>query len=150
MSEQIIQRFNQRVDQGALTDDVKVTYRISGGMPYEAVEQEFMVSGSGSANLAGRGIQGALAPQAFAINQGESQEIFRLVSSGIDRLPTRSEARFLPDSLIGTITVEVNGEEETFYFLVDEADRAVQNKPIPQEISEALQRLTDISQRTQE
>jgi hypothetical protein len=44
----------------------------------------------------------------------------------------------------------VNGEEETFYFLIDEADRVVQNKPIPQEISEAIQRLTEISHRTQQ
>jgi hypothetical protein len=149
MSDQAIQRFNQYVDLGNLTNDVKVIYRVSGGMPHEAVEQEFVVSGSGSANLTGRSASGSISPQTFGINQGENREIFGLIRSGIDRLPTRSEARFLPDSSVGTITVEVNGEAETFYFLADEADRAVQNKPIPSEISEAIQRLTEISQRTQ-
>lgn len=150
MSDQVIQRFNQRVDQGSLTDDVKVIYRISGGMPDEAVEQEFVVSGSGSTNLTGRSALGSISPQTFEINQGENREIFGLVRSGIDRLPTRSEASFLPDSSVATITVEVNGEEKTFYFLADEADRLVQNKPIPSEISEAIRRLTEISQRTQQ
>jgi hypothetical protein len=149
MSDQAIQRFNQHVDLGNLTNEVKVIYQVSGGMPHEAVEQKFVVSGSGSANLTGRSASGAISPQTFGIDRGENQEIFRLVRSGIDRLPTRSAARFLPDSSVGTITVEVNGETETFYFLVDEADRATQNKPIPSEISEAIQRLTEISQRTQ-
>jgi hypothetical protein len=149
MSDQATQKFNQRVDRGSLTNDVKVIYRVSGGMPHEAVDQEFVVSGSGSTNLTDRSALGSISPKTFEINQGENREIFELVRSGINRLPTRSEARFLPDSLVGTITVEVNGEEETFYFLADEADRAVQNKPIPSEISEAIQRLTEISQRTQ-
>jgi hypothetical protein len=150
MSNRVIQKFNQRVDHGNLTDDVKVIYRISGGMPYEAVEQEFIVSGSGSTNLTGRNALGSISPQTFEINQRENQEIFGLVRSSIERLPIRSEARFLPDSLVGTITIEVNGEEETFYFLADEADRVVQHKPIPSDISEAIQRLTEISQRTQQ
>jgi hypothetical protein len=148
MSDQAIQRFNQHVDLGNLTNEVKVIYQVSGGMPHEAVAQKFVVSGSGSANLTGRSASGSISPQTFGINQGENREIFGLVRSGIDRLPTRSEARFLPDSSVGTITVEVNGEAETFYFLANEADRIVQNKPIPSEIAEVIQRLTEISQRT--
>jgi len=111
MSDQATQKFNQRVDRGSLTNDVKVIYRVSGGMPHEAVDQEFVVSGSGSTNLTDRSALGSISPKTFEINQGENREIFELVRSGINRLPTRSEARFLPDSLVGTITVEVNGEE---------------------------------------
>ncbi len=148
MDNQAIQSFKQRVDLGQLTSEVKVIYRASGGMPHEAAEQEFVVSGSGSANLMDLSVSGLISRQAFDINPGDNSRIFELIRSGIDQLPTRSEARFLPDSSVGTITIEVNGAEETFYFLTDEADRVLQNKPIPSEISKAIHRLTEISRLT--
>ncbi|KOP24657.1 hypothetical protein AMR41_19970 [Hapalosiphon sp. MRB220] len=151
MSRQILQRFNERIDRANLNDNVRIVYRVRGGMPHEAVDQELRVSGSGIANFMKRSVLGKTSLQELStqLNQAESQEIFRLVKSGLDSLPTRSEARFLPDSLVGSITVEIDGEEETFYFLADEDDRVVQNKPIPLELIKAIELLTEISQRTQ-
>ncbi|MGQ9871190.1 hypothetical protein [Leptodesmis sp.] len=75
----------------------------------------------------------------------EVQSFLAQVGQGIDSLVPRSEARFLPDSVVGSITLEVDGEQATFYFLVDEEERQGQNKPIAPAMAEAIDNFSQLS-----
>ncbi len=146
---EIIQKFRERVGQGTLTDDIKLVYRIRGGMPSERVEEEFRLSGSGKAKVVAQDVLKSMPVQEVSeeIDQAETRDLLRQMGSGIDSLVPRSEAHFLPDSLVGSITVEVGGEEATLYFLADEEEQLAQDKPISPQMTEAIQRIRKISPR---
>jgi hypothetical protein len=77
----------------------------------------------------------------------EVQRVLTQVGQGVDSLVPRSKARFLPDSLVGSITIEVDGEEATFYFLADEEDRKRQKQPVAPAIGEAIGTFSVMSNR---
>jgi hypothetical protein len=144
---EVVKKFREFAAHDEFPEDVKVTYRIAGGMPSERFEEEVVLRGSKQVNLSRRNMLDTAIPEEVSgeLDQAEVNELLQQIGAGIDSLVTRSEARFLPDSLIGTITIEVNGEEETFYFLADEDERVAQEKPIAPEISQAIERINTVS-----
>jgi hypothetical protein len=141
-----IQKFRERLNQGNLAG-INVTYRVSGGMPAEGrIEEEFSVSGNNLGTV--RTVTGTNLPQEASAEfaPAEVQSLLTQVGQGIDSLVPRSEARFLPDSVVGSITFEVDGEEATFYFLVDEEERQSQNKPISPAMVEAIDTFSNLSE----
>lgn len=146
---EIIQKFREGVGRGTLTEDIKLFYRITGGMPSERVEEEFRLSGSGKAKVMAQDVLRSMPTQEVSgeINQAETRDLLQQLGSGIDSLVPRSEANFLPDSLVGSIIIEVGGEKATLYFLADEEERLAQNKPISPKMTDAIQRIGKISPR---
>jgi hypothetical protein len=141
-----IQKFRERLNQGNLAG-INVTYRVSGGMPAEGrIEEEFSVSGNNLATA--RSVTRTNLPQEASAEfaPADVQSLLAQVGQGIDSLVPRSEARFLPDSVVGSITFEVDGEEATFYFLVDEEERQSQNKPISPAMVEAIDTFSNLSE----
>ena len=141
-----IQKFRERLNQGNLAG-INLTYRVSGGMPAEGrIEEEFSVSGNNLATV--RSVAETNLPQEASAEfaPAEVQSLLAQVGQGIDSLVPRSEARFLPDSVVGSITLEVDGEQATFYFLVDEEDRLTQNKPISPAAAEVIDTFSHLSQ----
>jgi hypothetical protein len=142
-----IQKFRERLNEGNFVG-INVTYRISGGMPAEGrIEEEFSVSGNNLAKI--RSVTGTSLPQEATeeFTPAEVQSLLAQVGQGIDSLVPRSEARFLPDSIVGSITLEVEGEKATFYFLIDEEERKSQNKPIAPAIAKAIDTISNLSDR---
>lgn len=119
---EIIKKFRDSVAKGAFDEDIKVTYRMSGGMPSERLEEEFVLSGSGKANVKSMDKIKLMAPQETSTNLdlAETQEAFKKIESSLDKLVPRSEAHFPPDSVVGSITVEVGGKQTTLFFLPEE------------------------------
>jgi hypothetical protein len=148
MSE-LSERFRELVARGDLRPDVKVVYRISGGMPEERIEEEFRLSGSSEAEsrFADKRTAEAAREVSAGLDSAETQQLFQGVASGLDELVNRSEARFLPDSSIGSITIEVGGEQETLYFLADEGQRQGQDEASAPQRPEALQPLEETARR---
>ena len=146
----VIQKFHERIDRGNLTDDTKIVYRVAGGFPHERIE-EYCLSGSGTATLLRQDRLNSIPRQELSttLDQTESRELFQQIRSGLASLIPQSQARFLPDSVVGSLTVEVDGERETFYFLPQEEDRVAQNKPIAPQIVEAGKHFREIAQRPQ-
>ena len=148
MSE-LSERFRELVARGDLRPDVKVVYRISGGMPEERIEEEFRLSGSSDAEsrFADQRTAEAAREVSAGLDSAETQQLFQGVASGLNELVNRSEARFLPDSSIGSITIEVGGEQETLYFLADEGQRQGQDEASAPQRPEALQPLEEAARR---
>ena len=146
---EIIRKFRERVDQGDLTRDIKVTYRIAGGMPSERVEEEFKLRGNGEAKEVIQDEMRSVPRKEGSANleKSETQDLLRQIGLGLDDLVPRSEAHFLPDSPVGSVTIEVDGEETTLYFLAEEEDRRAQEKPISPQMTEAIHHLRKVSKR---
>src|SRR5574341_327936 len=146
---EIIRMFRESVKRGDFKDDLKISYNVSGGMPHQRIEEEFVLSGTGKAITKKQDVLRSIRiPQVSAkLDRTEVLDIFQQIEQGLDSLVTRSKARFLPDSVVGSITIEVKGEKTTLYFLADEEERVNQNKPISSQMAKAIQNFTNISQR---
>jgi hypothetical protein len=119
---EIIKKFRESIAKGAFDQDIKVTYVVSGGMPSERLEEELVLSGSGEAKVKYADRIKLTAPQeAFtSLDLTETRLVFEKVASSLDNLIPRSKARFLPDSMVGSITIEVDGKQTTLFFPVEE------------------------------
>jgi hypothetical protein len=146
---EIKQKFRERVDQGDITEDIKVIYQIQGGMPSERIEEEFRLSGNGNAKVMVRDMLRSIPTQEVSVelDRDEAYSLFQKIVPGLDSLVPRSEAHFLPDSLVGSITIQIDTEETTLYFLADEEERMSQDKPITPQMAEVIQGFTEISKR---
>lgn len=118
---EMIQKFRNRLNQGNL-EDINFTYRVSGGMPAEGrIEREIKISGSDHF-VTVRNREGNAPPQVASgeIEATAFQNLLQKVEQNLESLIPRSEAQFVPDSVVGSISIEIDGEQETFYFLVEE------------------------------
>ena len=142
----VTQKFHERVDRGSLTDDTKFIYRVQGGLP--RIEEEYRLSGSGSAMLLREDLLHSIQRQECStiLDSAESCELFQLIRSGLTGLISQPQPRFLvPDSVLGSLTVEVDGERETFYFVWQDVTGEEHYRPI----EEAVERFREIVQRLQ-
>jgi hypothetical protein len=148
---EVIRAFKERVRSGK-TRDVSVVYRVTGGMPAERhVEEELRISGARRAKARAREVahetEQPPAEGEIRLDQAEIEKLFGELSEGVDGLVPRSEAAFLPDSLVGSVTIDVGGEEATLYFLADEDARAAQDEPMPRKTAAAVRDLDRLSER---
>jgi hypothetical protein len=146
----VIRRFRERVGRGDLRG-LQVTYRVSGGMPAEGrAGQELRVSGEGASTARSlTGGSGSRAPQEAStrLRPQEVGPLFAQLAQGLDSLTPRSQARFVPDSVVGSITVEVDGVEETRYFLADAEERVSQGAPLEPAATDSVDRLARVTAR---
>ncbi len=148
VEERVIQRFRESVAQDSFPEGVTVTYRIVGGIPSERTEQEVVVQGNRQAVARSVNMLTTAMPREASeeLSSDETRELFNQVSSDIEGLVTRENARFVPDSLVGTITIDMDGEEATFYFSVEDEDVEERARALPTE-HQALKHFDALSKR---
>jgi hypothetical protein len=140
----VIRMLKERVASGEL-NGIDVTYRVVGGAPGDQpVNEEFHLSGPGLVHA--RMMQELQVVQESSLNIAapELKDVLLEISEGADELIPRSEARFIPDSVVGQISVKVDGQEASFFFLADEEQRKQHGKvlsPKAARLVETLQRL---------
>ncbi|MFL5663998.1 MAG: hypothetical protein ACJ8BW_22050 [Ktedonobacteraceae bacterium] len=142
----LIHKFHAHIDRGNLTDDIKMIYRVQGGLP--RIEEEYRLSGSGAATLLRDDPLYSIPRQEFSttLHQAESRELFQLIRSGLTGLISQPQPPFLvPDSVLGSLMVEVDGEKAAFHFILQDVTGTAQYKPI----DEAVERFRAIAQRLQ-
>jgi hypothetical protein len=143
----VINEFRERVARGDL-DRVGVIYRVSGGMPGEEhVTEELAIAGTKRARARTDSTTAPPAEASASLDDAEVRELFRELSESAGELLPRDQARFVPDSLVGSITIEVDGRTATLYFLADEEERAAQRRPISRTTAEALDRVSQVERR---
>jgi hypothetical protein len=143
----VIERFRRQVAKGGLDDKIHFAYRAEGGMPSQRFEEGFTLSGSGHAWVMHHEVVRSIPRREAELELGndEKEELFRLVAAGAGSLLTLEEAGFIPDSVVGTLLVEVEDARTTLFFLALERDRTDQHQPIVPEMSEALKRFREIT-----
>lgn len=114
----VIRKFRQRLERGELTENVKLMYRVEGGMPSQRLEEELRLSGRGRAYARRLDVLQSISDEQVAadLDPDEVVGLLREFESMLDRLASRSEASFGPDCVIGSITIEVDGEQARLYF----------------------------------
>ena len=86
-------------------------------------------------------------PQKVAgeLARAETRDLFQKVESGLDRLVPRSEARFLPDSVVGRITIQAGGEAVTLFFQPEEEVSPPDVMLTASPMTEVMQRVGQLS-----
>ncbi len=146
----VIEKFRENVARGDL-DGVHIVNRIAGGMPGEGrIDEEFYISGRNQARFRARTTGAPAEDTTSELSDAEVQRLFQQISTGVSGLVPRSQAQFVPDSVVGSITIEVDGEQATFFYLVEEEEREAQGQPMAPEMSEALDNLSTLSKALRE
>lgn len=123
MSErQFLDRVRERIESPERRSGLTVTYAVGGGAPSETIEERIQVSGTGEVRLA---ISDELnrrpvGEASGTVSEEELEELLEAFGASLEELVPRSEASFLPDATVGSITFEIDGEQETFYFDAEE------------------------------
>jgi len=145
--DEVIRELRERTTRGAL-DGIDVTYRVTGGAPgEEVVDDEVHVSGSGTVNARARAPAVPLRESSGDIRAPELRELLTQIGDGAGDLIPRSEARFVPDSIVGQIIVRIEGKEASFFFLADEGQAEQHGKALSPKATAAVASLTRLHQR---
>ena len=148
MEQGVLDRFKDRVSSGDL-GRIGVVSRVTGGMPGEGqIEDELILSGERQVRSRSASTGAAPRDDASELSEADARSLFELIGSGVDSLVPRSQASFIPDSVVGSITIEVDGEQATYFYLVDEEQREAQGHPLSPEMADALRRLDEIAGQT--
>jgi hypothetical protein len=140
-----IEQLRDRLRQGRLAD-VTITYRVAGGMPADnRIEEELSLSGAGATARVAR----AAGPQeaSGAVDPAECASMLQLIERDVSRLIPASEASFVPDSTVGSITVGMGDTATTYYFLVDEEAQQARARAATPEPPSAVGTLDDMLRR---
>jgi hypothetical protein len=134
---------------GGDTSGVRISLHLMGGMPGERhLDQRLVIDGNRRARVRTSGDGPLETREASAeVSEDTVQELLAKVSDGLDGLVPRSEAGFLPDSLVGSIRVDVDGESTELFYLASEQDRIRQDKPISPAAQDVLDDLARLSAR---
>jgi hypothetical protein len=131
MSERALRMFRARVENNDLAQ-TKISYRVVGGLrddpglpPLPPPEEVLTVEGDGTARLR----SGNLIVGEARLKSVDVATVFERVGANLSALVPRSEARFVPDSVLGEITVEVAGEQQQFYFLIGPESEEEEERP---------------------
>lgn len=123
--------FRERVDGNDLAQ-TKIGYRVAGGMrnepglpPLPPPDEVLTVEGEGTARVR----SGDLIVGEARLDKEVVASLFERVRASMPVLVPRSEARFLPDSVIGEITIDVAGEQQQLYFLIDDETEQPPGEP---------------------
>jgi hypothetical protein len=76
--------------------------------------------------------------------------LFEQISAGLHSLLPASRASSSPDAYVGSITIRVGGNEETFFFVPEAEKRRTPGKSVAPSMDRVLQRFWDIAMRVTE
>lgn len=146
--EAVLRQFRGKVAAGDLRG-IRVSVRVAGGMPSERhLDRTVTLSAAGEAAVSATdGDAAGRARNSSQLSDEDVAEFMRSLSEDPQGLVPRSQASFLPDSLVGSLLVEVEGESVELFYLADEQDRVTQGKPISPTAAQGLARLQDVADR---
>lgn len=147
MNQETVRAFAERVSGGDLGPEVQVRYRVAGGMPSQRLECDVVVDAANGAEVTrydaadSRERTRALIPA----DEIDVRALFESVSRGLPSLtPAAERVTRSPDSLVGHLTIVVDGAEEVFH-VVPERDKRDEEHRVTPAMDRALQRLWELA-----
>jgi hypothetical protein len=120
IEDEVIRKLHERATRGEL-NDIDVTYRVTGGAPGEQlVDEEVNLTGSGRMTAHLHTAAAGMRESSESLAAPEMKELLLQIGEGAGELIPQSQARFVPDSIVGQISVKIDGQEASFFFLPDE------------------------------
>lgn len=144
--------FATRVKQGKLGQDVQIVYGVVGGMPSQRVQARVAVDSIRGARVEVYDARHCPTASEASIPQEDFDvaRLFERVAAGIHSLLPASRAVFAPDTVVGSLTIRVQDDEETFYFVPGQERRNRQGNAVAAPMEHALRQLSDIVKRVME
>jgi hypothetical protein len=119
IEDEVIRELSERVVRGDL-NGIDVTYRVTGGAPGEQlVEEEIQLSGAGPVKARARTAAADVMESSDTLPASQITQLLLQISEAAPELTPRSAAHFDPDSIVGQISVKIDGQEASFFFLAD-------------------------------
>lgn len=119
---QVIEALRETLAGEDLPAGLKITFRVSGGAPSKSVFEEIRMGSSGHHEVA-RSDEIRSKPLEKAdlnLSDAETRRLFEEIAENLDQLVPRSEAAFAPDTVLGCVSVELEGKRADFFYAVDE------------------------------
>jgi hypothetical protein len=149
MDQETVRAFATRVKRGELGSDVQVRYQVTGGMPSQRLECEISIDSVNGAQVSRYDARESaeVARAQIPPEEVDVPGLLRAVSSGLYSLtPVSERVTHLPDSLVGRLTILVDGQEEAFHFVPEKEQRGDDDRVAPS-MDAALQRLWELARR---
>ena len=144
---EVIRKLRERTARGELTG-INVIYRVNGGSPAEQeVDEEIQLSGLGEVKARVRTPAATLRESSETMPIPQLTELLRQISEGAGDLIPRSEARFIPDSVIGQVSVTIDGQEVSLFFLADQGQAKQHGKVLSPRGAAAVDSLARLHKR---
>ena len=77
----------------------------------------------------------------------EMKDLLEQLGEGAIELIPRSEASFIPDSVVGRVTLKVDGQEASFFFLADEEQAKQHGKALSAKAARSVEGLSRLHKR---
>jgi hypothetical protein len=118
----VVEHFRDRV-RGAAMQGVRVTLRVAGGFPSERLDHRLVLLGDGEARL---DVNDARDPTAGGsreekLDADSIASLYAEIDGRLDRFASGGQAAFVPDSLVGFLTIEVDGDAAELVFGPDQS-----------------------------
>jgi hypothetical protein len=118
----VLKRLREQVTKGKLADDVSIVYRLHGGAPGKQQIESVLLTADGRTRVSVADSIGSKS-EGTATNELGPKAVLDLASTivlAVDDLIPASQAQFLPDSLVGSVSIGFGDDVETYYFDADE------------------------------
>jgi hypothetical protein len=149
MEERVAKTFMSRVKQRDFGRSLTVTYRVLGGMPSQRVDFTVAANPVDGIKVAAYDarVSREIKRESFTPETFNVPGLFEKLSAGLHSFASASQAAFLPDALVGSITINVDNREETFYFAPEEEKRKAHDWRVAPQADEALRQFWSIAKR---
>jgi len=120
--ESVLLQLNKQLAAGRLNDDVGIIYQVQGGVHGEQLNESVTLTATGSTRVQVSDALGKKHSGDVHAELGRETvlKLVRTITAGIDDLIPKSKARFVPDSLVGSVSIGIGDEAETYYFHADD------------------------------
>ena len=143
----VIRKLRERAASGELAG-INVTYQVNGGSPAEQeVDEEIQLSGLGQVNARVRTSAATMRESSETVAVPQMKELLVQIGDGAAGLIPRSEAAFIPDSVVGQVTVRIDGQEASFFFLPDQGQAEQHGKVLSAGAAAAVDSLARLHKR---
>lgn len=125
MKQSVLTDIRTQAKEGRLAEDLVIVYRVQGGSHDETTDEAIALNADGVVRVVVSDKLGRKPSGDVIADLGREAvvDLGRLIDRGIEGLIPPSDARFLPDSLVGSIQVGFGDRSETYYFYADEDQR---------------------------
>jgi len=145
--DEVIRKLRERAARGELSG-IDVTYHVNGGSPAEQeVDEEIQLSGAGQVKARVRTPAATMRESSETMPIPQLRELLQQIGEGADDLIPRSEARFIPDSVIGQVSVTIEGQEVSLFFLADQGQAEQHGKVLSPRAAAAVDSLARLHKR---
>lgn len=146
MKDSLFTSLRRQLQERRLANDAAVVYRLSGGIADDRLEESVTVTAPGGLHV--RVLDNLEKKREGEAHQEIGREaaldLFRLLLQGVESMIPAAEARFVPDTLVASVTVIVGDKKEAFCFLADEEESRYRGQPIKPELKMMLDRLRQV------